>query len=156
MRSWQLPAQPREGAGAVRTVTTVAETGTGSLTETIAAAAHGDTIRFAVAGTINLTLGSLVIDKSLDIEGPGGPAAPRIQRSNAEGVENFRIFRIHNESSTLTVHLSNLTIANGAGVYCTDSSVTITNCLFLNNSAGNGGYSQLPGSSGGRSLHLQW
>jgi hypothetical protein len=65
------------------TVRNTNDSGPWSLRAEIAAARSGDTIRFAggLAGqSVTLTGGELVIDKSLDIEGPGAgaarPAAP--------------------------------------------------------------------------------
>ena len=55
-------------------VTSAADHGSGSLRDTIAAAANGDTITFAKTlngRVITLSTGELTIGKSLDIEGPG-------------------------------------------------------------------------------------
>jgi len=41
------------------------------LRQALVDANDGDTINFAVTGTINLTSGELVIDKSITIAGPG-------------------------------------------------------------------------------------
>src|SRR6516162_7108261 len=72
-------------------VTSLADNGPGSLRDTIAAASFGDTITFSVTGTIVLTNGELLIDKALDIEGPGA-ANLMIQRSMDIGTPAFRIF----------------------------------------------------------------
>ena len=53
------------------TVTNLNDSGPGSLRHVMAAAAPGDTIDFAVTGTIILTSGQLVIDKDVTITGPG-------------------------------------------------------------------------------------
>ncbi len=54
------------------TVTTTADTGAGSLRAQMAAAASGDTINFAVTGTITLTTGEILATaKDLTISGPG-------------------------------------------------------------------------------------
>ena len=65
------------------TVTPTADSGTGSLRAAIASAVSGDTIGFAVTGTITLTSGELLVNKNLTILGPGpnslavdGNAAP--------------------------------------------------------------------------------
>ena len=70
------------------TVTSAADSGTGSLRYEIAAANSGDTINFApsLAGqTITLTSGALAITKSLDVEGPGA-AKLTISGNNASRV----------------------------------------------------------------------
>ena len=46
-------------------VTSLADSGAGSLREQIANAANGDTINFQVTGTITLTSGQLVVSKDL-------------------------------------------------------------------------------------------
>src|SRR6476646_4442975 len=59
-------------AGAtIRTVTSLGDNGAGTLRDTIAASASGDTINFAVTGTISLTTAELVVANNLTITGPG-------------------------------------------------------------------------------------
>ena len=127
---------------AVLTVTNTQDSGAGSLRDTIAAAANGDTIQFDAAlngQTITLTSAQLLIDKNLTINGPGADKLT-VQRSTANGTPAFRIFQI---SSTVT--LAGLTIANGStperggGISCTGPEVTIANCVISGNSAVSGG-----------------
>jgi hypothetical protein len=90
------------------TVTTTADSGAGSLRAEIAAAHSGDTINFAssLKGTITLSSGQLVINKSLDIEGPGA------NHLAVSGGGNLRVFEV---DAGAQVTLSRLTIENGAG-----------------------------------------
>ncbi len=70
---------------ATLTVTTTADSGAGSLRDTIAAASAGDTIQFAPAlngQTITLTTAKIVIDKNLVIDGPGASQLT-VRRSTA-------------------------------------------------------------------------
>ncbi len=60
-------------AGAAQTVTSLADSGAGSLRAALADAASGETIDFAVEGTIRLDSG-LQIDKDVRIDGPGARA----------------------------------------------------------------------------------
>jgi cysteine-rich repeat protein len=102
------------------TVTSLGDSGAGSLRSAIAAAASGDTIDFAVTGTITLTTddvpaspgggGSvgLLIDKSVSITGPG------ISSLTIDGNGTHRIFRIQNVTSEVDVTLSGLTLTNAA------------------------------------------
>src|SRR5438552_14167856 len=53
------------------TVTNTNDSGPGSLRQALLDANDGDTIEFALNGTINLTSGELVIDKNVTISGPG-------------------------------------------------------------------------------------
>jgi hypothetical protein len=53
------------------TVTNTNDSGPGSLRQALADANDGDTINFAVTGTIGLTSGELAVDKSITISGPG-------------------------------------------------------------------------------------
>jgi hypothetical protein len=55
---------------ATLTVTSTADSGAGSLRDAIANAASGDTVDFAVTGTIVLTSGHLFIGNDLNIIGP--------------------------------------------------------------------------------------
>lgn len=89
-------------------VTTLADSGPGSLRQAIADAAPGDTITFASiasSGTITLTSGQLTIGKSLTIDGPG-VAALTISGNNMP-----RVFAV---AAGATVQIAGLTIANGS------------------------------------------
>ncbi len=77
------------------TVTTLNDSGPGSLRQTIADAASGDTITFSVKGTITLTSGALIINRDLIIEGPG-PNKLEISGNHAS-----RVFVIPNGNVTL-------------------------------------------------------
>src|SRR5208282_246292 len=85
------------------TVTSLADSGPGSLRQAILNANAGDTINFAVSGTITLTSGELVIDKNLNIAGPGAVNLV----INAGGPS--RILSVNAGS----VNLSGMTFANG-------------------------------------------
>src|ERR1051325_4620225 len=116
--------------GATRTVTSLADNGPGSLRETITASVGGDTIDFAVAGTITLTNGELVIGRDLPIIGPSAGLT-------LSGDETTRIFYVI-EGSTLNV--SGLTLAdgradNGGAILCYRCALSVNNCTFTNNYA---------------------
>ena len=53
------------------TVTNTNDTGPGSLRQALADANDGDTINFAVTGTILVTNGELSVEKNVTISGPG-------------------------------------------------------------------------------------
>jgi hypothetical protein len=119
------------------TVTSTADDGSvGTLRQVIAAAASGDTINFSVTGTIMLTMGELLIDKSLSIAGPGA-ATLTISGNNAS-----RVFEI---AGGVTAMISDLTISNGnvggdaGGGVRSQGTLTIINSTISGNSASNGG-----------------
>ena len=91
-------------------VTSLADTGPGSLRQAIADAAPGDTIDFGVSGTIMLTSGELAIGKSLQLRGPAGN---HVTVSAVPG-GGSRVMRI--AAGTLTI--TDLTITNGHVACC--------------------------------------
>src|SRR5689334_12054116 len=109
---------------AIVTVTTTVDenngTGAVSLREAVATAQPGDTIRFSVTGTINLlanvSVGHIVINKNLTIEGPGASQLT-ISAADTDGIKNGngrRAFVVDDGSSNLaTVTISGLTFTNG-------------------------------------------
>jgi predicted outer membrane repeat protein len=124
--------------------------GTGtSLREAIAAAAPGDTINFAVTGTINLSIGAtnstkqLSIDKSLTIQGPGAGLLtikafdPTPTQKNGDG---SRVFTIDdgNAAALSNVSISGLAIAGGdintaGGAIFTKENLTLANSVVSGN-----------------------
>ncbi len=129
------------GMAATLTVTNLNDSGAGSLRATIAAAASGDTINFAVTGTITLA-SELAIDKNLTIQGPGANLLT-ISGNNA-----VRVFNIGNVTPAINVTLADLTIANGLApinsggggiVNLSTGTVNVTNSMLSGNSATGGG-----------------
>ena len=91
-------------SAAIRSVTSLADSGPGSLRQVIADSAAGDTILFEVAGTITLTNGQLVLTKSLTIVGPG---------NSALAINGNKVGRIFSVSTNIIVTLSSLTMEDG-------------------------------------------
>jgi hypothetical protein len=86
-------------------VTNNADSGPGSLRDTIAAAPSGATIQFAAGiHSITLTSGQLQVTKSLDIEGPGA------SKLTISGNDTSRVFDIE---GTMAVIIAGLTITDG-------------------------------------------
>src|ERR1041384_2473660 len=97
---------PHPAFATLRTVTSLDDSGPGSLRDTITASASGDTIDFAVAGTITLTTGPLSNEgKDISIIGPGPDSLP-VTRSGD-------IFRIFHFGVNRSVYLSGLNITGG-------------------------------------------
>jgi hypothetical protein len=88
----------------ILTVTNLNDTGAGSLRQAIADAASGDTINFAITGTITLTNGELLITKNLSIVGPGAATL---------AIDGNRAGRIVEIVSNSTVAVFGLTLTNG-------------------------------------------
>ena len=131
-----LLAAQSGGVKAATNVTNLNDSGPGSLRQAIADGAPGDTITFAVTGTITLTSGELVIGKDLTLSGPGAASL---------ALSGNLLSRVINTSSHLTI--SGLTIRNGeagagagGGILNTGSGVlTITNSVITANRAQRGG-----------------
>jgi hypothetical protein len=88
---------------AVLTVTSLADSGSGSLRDQIAASSPGDTIQFAVSGRI--PLGSAInISHSLSVQGPG-PSALVVDADHVD--------RVFVTSGASTNFISGMTISNG-------------------------------------------
>jgi hypothetical protein len=116
----------------VITVTNTNDSGPGSLRQALADANNGDTINFAVTGTIGLTSGELLVTRSITISGPGA------ENLAVNGNAKSRVFHI---VSGQTVTISGLTIANGhasdtgGGIYNDHAMLTLSNCVVTGNSA---------------------
>jgi Chlamydia polymorphic membrane protein (Chlamydia_PMP) repeat len=123
------------------TVTNTNDSGAGSLRQAMADAVNGDTIDFGVTGTITLTTGELVVDKSVTINGPGATNLA------VNGNHASRVFHV---SSGTTVTITGLAITNGSprgswpdntggGIYNDHATLTLSHCMVSANSASFGG-----------------
>lgn len=146
------------GAGAeaaTRFVSSLSDSGSGSLREAIADALPGDTIVLDADGVLSLTSGELAITNDLNISGPGA------DKLVISGNSSSRILEITSGSK---VSVSGLTLTqghaadggwawvwypggpytprpgdNGGAIY-NAGFFTLTNCAILNSSAGAGGF----------------
>ena len=120
------------------TVTNTNDSGPGSLRQALSIANDGDTIDFAVTGTITLTSGELLVNDSITISGPG------VANLAVDGNTDNRVFHV---SPGKTVTISALTIIHGnahgeffpddsgAGVYNDHAAVTLSDCAINSNFA---------------------
>jgi predicted outer membrane repeat protein len=120
------------------TVTNTNDSGAGSLRQALVDANDGDTIEFAVTGTIGLTTGELLVDNSVTISGPGA------DNLAVDGNATSRVFHV---APSKTVTISGLTVTNGhafgeffpddsgAGIYDDHATLTLTSCTISDNSA---------------------
>jgi predicted outer membrane repeat protein len=123
------------------TVLNSADSGPGSLRDTIAVAQSGDTINFApvaVNNPIVLTTGELVIDKSLNIEGPGGNNGQPLIRGNSSS----RVFDVVNSGATVV--LTNLLIDkgladHGGSILNQGANLSLLNCDVSGKAGGGAG-----------------
>jgi hypothetical protein len=120
------------------TVTNTNDSGPGSLRQALVDANDGDTITFAVTGTIGLTSGELAIDKNVTITGPG-PDTLAVSGS-------FRTFRVLHVTPGRTVNIEGLTVTLGfpqfdvgGGILNDHAILTLTNCSVATNTAYYGG-----------------
>jgi hypothetical protein len=123
-------------------VTSTADSGAGSLRDTISAASDGDTIQFDAAlngQTITLTSAELVIDRNITITGPGSDL---LAVSRPSDVGRFRIFHI---MPGHTVTIEGLTIqggfadaSGGGGIFNQQATLTVNNCAVLGNVSDSG------------------
>ena len=136
------------------TVTNTNDNGSGSLRGALAHANDGDTIEFAVTGTIGLTSGELLVDKSITISGPGTD----ILALNANA--KSRVFHI---APGKVVTISGLTVTNGrafgfypnnegAGILNDHGTVVLNNCAISGNVAENDGGGVCNDGTGGAAI----
>jgi hypothetical protein len=114
----------------------------------------GDTIDFAVTGTIGLTSGELVIDRNITINGPGSNSLTVRPLQQA----SFRVFNVMPSHSItiqgLTISFGYAQFAQGGGIYVDEHvTATIADCTLTNNYTGDiGGAIFIDGYGGGAML----
>jgi predicted outer membrane repeat protein len=119
-----LCAIAMQAHAATITVTNTNDSGTGSLRQALAVAHDGDSITFAVSGTITLTSGGLGVNKSVTISGPGADQLSIVGPSQFQSV--FFVSAI--------ATISGLTIRNGADGIDNGGTLTVRNCVISGNS----------------------
>jgi hypothetical protein len=108
------------------TVTNTNDNGPGSLRQALHDANDGDTINFAVTGTITLTSGGLPVNKSLTISGPGK------DQLSIDGNQASLVFGIFPDK---TATISGVSIRNGqTGIWNERGTLTVSNCAVSGNS----------------------
>ena len=142
--------------GGTELVSSLADSGNGTLRQAIASASDGERITFAplVTGTIALTSGELLITKQLSIIGPGatnltisGSKTNRVLHVGSAGTLNLYSITVANGSVIGTAGATNATgsDAGGGGLYV-EGNASLTDCVVASNTAtgGTGG----PGYNG--------
>jgi len=110
------------------TVTNTNDSSPGSLRQALTTANDGDTITFAVTGTITLTSGGLPVTKNLTISGPGA------DQLSVDGNQALLVLGIF-PGKTATI--SGLTVKNGQiGIWNEQGTLAISNCIVNLNSVG--------------------
>jgi len=132
------------------TVSNGFDSGPGSLRQALASANDGDTINFAVTGTITLTTDELLVDKSITISGPGS------DNLTVDGNHASHIFHV---SGGVTATVAGLSITNGGespgaggGIYNDHSTLAIDHCTVSDNLGSGGGGVYNNGYSGTATL----
>ncbi len=110
------------------TVTNTNDSGAGSLRQALTTANDGDTITFAVTGTITLTTGGLPVTKNLTISGPGA------DQLSVDGNQGLLVFGIFPDKTAV---ISGLTVRNGQiGIWSEQATLALSNCVVSLNSVG--------------------
>jgi hypothetical protein len=136
-------ASVRLATAATFTVTSLADSGPGSLRQAVLdanAAAGADTVVFApgLNGTITLTSGEILITGPLAVNGPGAAVL------TVSGNDNSRIFHVENLASAtpIDVTLSGLTLTQGfsalagGAVFADSENLTILDSVVSNSTSG--------------------
>lgn len=137
---------PGISSAATFAVTHTGDSGAGSVRDAIDQAnrtAGADTVTFgsSAIGTLTLTSGAIDIIDAVRIIGPGAT------RLSISGNSSSRIFRVSpsDPDDVIAVDIDGLTFVNGStpdeggAIFADDSDLTITNCVFRNNTAQRGG-----------------
>ena len=123
-------------SAATLSVTTLADSGAGSLRQAIADATPGDTITFGVTGTIVLTSGPLVVAKNLTLSGPGAASLSLSGNVVSRVITNSA----HLAISGLTIRNGEAGAGSGGGILNAGSGVLmITRSVITANRAQKGG-----------------
>ena len=118
-----LPVQ-----AATITVTNRNDSGLGSLRQALTIANDGDTINFAVTGTITLSSDGLGITKNVTISGPG------FNQLAVNGNQALFVFGVFPQR---TVSISGLRIRNAqVGAHNNQGTVSVSSCVLSGNSTG--------------------
>ncbi len=137
--AWFMTTAPAVSAN-VLTVTSLADSGPGSLRQTMTNALPGDIIKIQVVGTIVLTSGELTMAKAVRIDGP------TTGQLIISGNNQTRVFNV--TATAGKVVLNDLTIAdgnagNGSGgginYVTTGATFYVSRCTFRDNAAGSSG-----------------
>jgi hypothetical protein len=147
--AWRSP-------GDIITVTNTNDSGAGSLRQALADANDGDTITFAVTGTIGLTSGELVIDKNITISGPGSTSLT-VRPSSGSFFRVFDVMPSHSITiQGLTISFGYAGFAQGGGIYLDEHvTATIADCVLMNNYTGDiGGAIFIDGYGRGATLTI--
>lgn len=129
------------------TVTTLSDTGAGSLRDAIDQANRNsgtDTVNFAagVNGSIVLASGVIEVFDSLTLNGPG---AARLSLSGNQASRILRIHRAARAPEILDVSIAGLSFVNGStsdeggAIFVDDANLSVTDCAFRDNVAQRGG-----------------
>lgn len=125
---------PLPAMAATHTVTSLADSGAGTLRQALIDANNGDTINFSVTGAITLTSDSLTVGNDLTIIGPGSG----LLAINGNGVHRVLVVL---GGATATV--SDLTLTNGSGLggcgLYNLGDLTVNRCLISGNTGMLGG-----------------
>lgn len=121
-----LFATAPQAFAATFTVTSLADSGGGTLRDTIAGASSGDTITFGVTGLITLTSGPIIVNPDLTISGPGASSLA------ISGGGNSQVFEING-----SVTISGLTLEDGkdfqGGAIFNGGTLSLNNCVLTTN-----------------------